>query len=232
MKLQKLTRARLADQVAETIYEKILRGELLPGERLPCEMELSEQLGVGRPTVREAMSRLIGIGLIRRESYYMYVSETPDECIRSGLVPLILDEWEIRELYEARILIECDLLSLAIQKATPEDIQRLREINERLNAENLTAESYWESDMAFHNAIADISGNEVMRLIGDLLNGLFKRYEPNIQTLKEVQADTYATHAALITAIEQCELETAKELVAKALHGSEAGLYKMKNKPM
>ena len=230
MELRKITKSRLVDQISEMIYQKIADGELSPGERLPSEMELSEQLCVGRPTIREAMNRLIGIGLITRDSYYMYVSKSPSECVRSGLVPLLLDEWEIRELYEARLLIECDLLTLAINKATPEDIQHLRQINKKMESSQLAVESYWENDVEFHSYIAQLSGNNVMCSVSALLNSMFKRYENNIKELSDVQKMTCLRHEQLIDAISRKDIETAREITKQALESSEQGLYNLKKK--
>jgi DNA-binding FadR family transcriptional regulator len=227
MQLPKLQRSRLTDQVAEILYKKITDGELKPGERLPSEMELSEQLGVARPTVREALSRLIGLGLVARSDYNMIVAEAPDLTVRAGLVPLFLRQWEIRELYEARILIECDLASLAIIKATPENIKELREINAKLKDGNLSENSYWTNDMQFHAQIAAMSGNAVMIAISEIINDIFKRYQSKVEELHAIQAATYKHHEELIDAIERRDEQAAREIIIKTLSGSENALYEL-----
>jgi GntR family transcriptional repressor for pyruvate dehydrogenase complex len=227
MQLPKLQRSRLTDQVAEILYKKITDGELKPGERLPSEMELSEQLGVARPTVREALSRLIGLGLVARSDYNMIEAEAPDLTVRAGLVPLFLRQWEIRELYEARILIECDLASLAIIKATPENIKELREINAKLKDGNLSENSYWTNDMQFHAQIAAMSGNAVMIAISEIINDIFKRYQSKVEELHAIQAATYKHHEELIDAIERRDEQAAREIIIKTLSGSENALYEL-----
>jgi GntR family transcriptional repressor for pyruvate dehydrogenase complex len=227
MKLPRLQRSRLTDQVAEVLYNKITNGELRPGEKLPSEMELSEQLGVARPTVREALSRLIGLGLVTRSGYNMMVAEAPDLAVRAGLVPLFLEQWEIRELYEARILIECDLVSLAIVKATPENIRELREINAKLRDADLSENSYWTNDMQFHSQIASMSGNAVMIAISEIINDIFKRYQSNVEELHAIQAATYKQHEELIDAIERRDEQAAREIVIRTLSGSEKALYEL-----
>jgi GntR family transcriptional repressor for pyruvate dehydrogenase complex len=230
MQLSKVSRQRLTDQVAEILYEKITSGELKPGDKLPGEIELSEQLGVARPTVREALSRLIGLGLVVRGDYTCVIAEDSNISVRSKLIPLILEEWKTRELYEARVLIESDLVSLAVLKATPENIEELRRINEKLIDEGITEQQYWDYDMEFHTHIAKISGNRVMQQIYKMINDLYKRYESRVKELYAIQAQTYTNHNRIITSIEKHSVEEARQAVNMALTGSEYAIYELKKK--
>lgn len=224
MNFPKVEKTSLTDRVAEILYEKIVNGEISPGERLPSEMELSEQLGVARPTVREALNRLIGLGLIKRGGYTMVVSENGSMSTRAGLTPLLLDQWEVRELYEARYMIEVDLVALAIQKATEEDIQELRLINDQLKSDCVSERSYWDIDMQFHTSIAAISCNHVMQEISKIINNMYKRYEQQIEQLHEVKKMTYRDHETLIDAIEKRDESLAASIVLRMLTKSELAL--------
>jgi len=224
MNFPKVEKTSLTDRVAEILYEKIVNGEISPGERLPSEMELAEQLGVARPTVREALNRLIGLGLIKRGGYTMVVSENGSMSTRAGLTPLLLDQWEARELYEARYMIEVDLVVLAIQKATDEDIRELRNINEQLKSDCVSQKSYWEIDMQFHTSIATISCNHVMQEISKIINDMYKRYEQQVEQLHEVKKMTYLDHEALIDAIEKRDESLAVSIVLRMLTKSELAL--------
>jgi GntR family transcriptional repressor for pyruvate dehydrogenase complex len=230
MNLPKLQKSRLTDQVAETLYKKIADGDLRPGDKLPSEMELSEQLGVARPTIREALSRLIGLGLIERGDYTMSVSENASLTARARLMPLLLEQWETRELYEARMLIEGDLVSLAVLKATPDDISELRQINGRMKDPDMTEKNYWENDMQFHSYLATVSGNEVMQAISVIINDMFKRYQSKVEELHSIQAVTYNDHEALIDAIEKRNAPLAREIINRMLSSSENALYELSEK--
>jgi DNA-binding FadR family transcriptional regulator len=227
MKLPKVTKSRLTDQVAEILYKKITIGELSPGDKLPSELELSKQLGVARPTIREALSRLLGLGLIQRGDSAITVAENCNASVRSMLMPMLLDRWEIHEIYEARTLIESDLVALAILKATPEDIAELRRIDINLAEGNRTENSYWETDMKFHSFLASISGNEVMIAISTIINDLYKRFEYKIRELHAIQEITYQNHEELINAIERRDEQGAREIVYRSLSGSENALYEL-----
>ena len=229
MKFQKLTKSRLTDQVVEILYNKISHGELKPGDKLPSETELSEQLGVARPTIREALSRLLGLGLIERGDYTMSVAEDSKASVRARLVPLLLEQWETRELYEARMLIEGDLAVLASRKATPDDIMELREINKQLDNGN-TEKDYWTCDMEFHARIAEISGSEVMVSISNIINDLYLRFEKEIGELHAIQEITYRDHEELICAIDRGDEVAIRAIVTRSLSGSENAIYELLQK--
>ena len=98
MGFTKIRSSKLTDRVAEALYTEITKGTFKAGEKLPTEAEMSEQMGVARPTIREAVSRLIGLGLIERGDYGVFVADSAKPVVRSALVPILLAEWEIREL--------------------------------------------------------------------------------------------------------------------------------------
>lgn len=224
MKLTKIKKSSLTDSVTDILYTKIEQGEIIPGERLPSEMELAESLGVARPTVREALNRLIGLGLIERGGYSMMVSEQGSMSMRAGLTPLVLEQWEVRELFEARVMIEVDLVVLAIQKATTEDIEELHRINEQLKTDCFSEKSYWDIDMQFHADISMISGNRVMQEISKIINGMYERYKYQVEELHEIKKITYSNHKALIDAIEKRDESHAVSLVKSMLGNSELAL--------
>ena len=100
MNLPKVTKSRLSDKVAEILYDQIRSGKLKAGDKLPSELELSEQLGVSRPSVREALNRLMGLGLIVRGTYTCSVANLPI-LPSDPLCTHVLNDWETRDLFEA-----------------------------------------------------------------------------------------------------------------------------------
>lgn len=230
MGLSKIRNARLTDKVAEALYNEIAKGTFKSGDKLPTEAEMSEQLGVARPTVREAISRLIGLGLVERGDYGVYVADSVQPVIQAALVPMLLNEWKIRELYEARVLVECNLVSLACQKVTAEDIAELTSINEKLNTSELSAADYFKFDMEFHHQLAKISGNAVMESISNTINDMFNRYEKVVMKMHAIQDSTYLDHKALIEAIEAKDITKAHAIVVRALSSSEHAMYELRKR--
>jgi len=230
MSLTKIKNTKLTDQIAEALYEEIAEGNFKPGEKLPTEIEMSEKLGVARPTVREAVSRLIGLGLVERGDYGVFVAATSNTLVHSALVPVLLNQWEIRELYEARILVESDLVALACQKATDESISELNRINDKMLNRDMTASDYFKYDMEFHSYVSQISGNSVMQSISKIINDMFKRYERRVMEFHEIQASTYLDHKELIEAISRKDSQQARAIVVRTLSKSENAMYQLKEK--
>lgn len=224
MVFEKVQKSSLTDRVTNKIYEKIVSGEIAPGERLPSETELSEQLGVGRPAIREAINRLIGLGLVMRGDYTMIVAPNSAMSARARLTPLFLEKWEGRDLYQARILIEEDLVELVIENATATDLERLRSINAKMIEKHMSERSYYDVDMEFHACLAEISGNQIMVEISRIVNDMFQRYKPQVEQLYEVQHATYHDHELLIQAIENSDLAEARIIIQRSFTGSEKAL--------
>lgn len=224
MLFKKVQKSSLTDQVSDILYQKIVNGEIAPGEQLPSETELSEQLGVARPTIREALNRLIGLGLVTRGGYTKVVSTNASMSARAGLTPLFLDKWEGSELYEARILIETDLIELVIQNATENDIERLRQINAEIIQGQMTEQDYYDVDMKFHSCLAEICGNKIMNEISRTVNDMFCRYKPQVAQLHEIQKITYHEHELLINAIENQDLVEARSIIQRTLSRSERAI--------
>jgi len=224
MKLPKLTKVRLVDKVVKIIYNRILLGELKSGEKLPGEFELSKQMGIARTTVREAFGQLMGLGLIDRCKNGMYISKEAVSFIQSRLSPLLLKNWEISKLYEARIVIECELAVLAAARATEKDIDTLKEINSLMISEDNNKLSYWKKDMAFHDFVAKMSDNDILDSIRKTLCDMFKKYERNVMELETVKESTYKWHSDLINAIEKQKVSKIRDIIRASLEASGEGI--------
>ena len=224
MEYQKLTKIRLADKVVEVIYDQITKGELKPGDRLPTELDLSEQLGVARTTVREAFSQLMGLGLIERSEYGMFIPKEPTTSIQSRLTPLLLKDWETKKLYESRRVIEGELAVLAAAKATAKDFEQLKKINAQMLTEHDTEMSYFEKDAAFHDTVAQLADNEILYTMRSIITNLFNKYEKSVMELEDIKKATHQWHADLIEAMEQQNISRVRQIVNESLDASEKAL--------
>ena len=119
MNTQTIRPAKLADAIAEHIQQMILEGSLRPGERLLSERELSTKLDVSRPSLREALDKLIGLGLLTTNAQGVaYVSDSVGRSLRDPLV-LLMDTPEARiDCLELRSVVEAAAASLAAERAS------------------------------------------------------------------------------------------------------------------
>ncbi len=161
---------RLYQQVADSIREQIQRGAMPPGSRLPSEKVLAQQLGVSRPTVREAMIALEITGLVEiRTGSGSYVRSRT-----SGLPPTVDTGPGPIELLHARILIEGEIAAEAAQRATAADLEGIAGTLHQMESMMARGEHSRAADQSFHVHIARASGNDVLAsIVGELWAGMF-----------------------------------------------------------
>lgn len=165
---------RLYQQIADQIRELIERGGFENGTRLPPERDLALQLGVSRPSLREALIALDVEGRVEvRSGSGVYVS-----AVKSGPAPArtaAMGE-SPSQLMEARSVIEGELITLACARITLAPLARLREILKDMEAAIERRRARVDLDRQFHLTLAEVSGNAVLaRLVGELFD---ERHSP------------------------------------------------------
>ena len=170
-----LGKTRLADTIAAELEKRILEGSLKAGDRLPPERELALELGVSRPSLREAMQKMVSKGLLStRHGGGTYVTDRLDAYF--------VDPWQDmlkghpllhRDLLEFRQMLEGQAATLAAERATEADISQLDGAYAALEiayaGDDVAA--CIDADVAFHQAIAEASHN---LLIGHLTASLMR----------------------------------------------------------
>lgn len=126
------------DLIADRLEKEILSGAYTPGDPLP-QGELAERFGVSRIPIRDALARLANTGLIKL---------SPNRKARVTQ----LSRAEIQEVYDLRILLECDLLARSVLLMTPRELAKVDYALERSTLEAQNA-NWAEGDALFHNAL-------------------------------------------------------------------------------
>ncbi len=162
-KIFQIERKRLADQVADHLMALIATGELKPGDRLPSEPELMEQFQVGRSSIREAIGALSLVGLVTvKPGQGTHVAGFSADNHSKPIGLLGIGREKIRELVEARIELECVIVRLAAERATPEDLTEIRKVHEQMKEAQNVEEQLIKLDLGFHMAVAKASRNSVL----------------------------------------------------------------------
>lgn len=166
---------RLADSVASELEKRILEGSLKPGDRLPSERTLALDMGVSRPSLREAMQKLVSKGLLTtRHGGGTYVTDRLDaHFVDPWLEMLNGNPLLHRDLLEFRQMLESQAASLAADRATDIDINRLDAAYAALEASYSGDDlaNCIDTDVTFHQAVAEASHNV---LIGHLTASLMR----------------------------------------------------------
>lgn len=152
-------RQRLSDQLYGQILDQIVSGRLTDGDRLPPEKEICAMFGVSRPVVRDALSRLRADGLLQaRQGSGTYVLRRPADRLSSFADSADLAVF-LRCL-EARMPLEAAATRLAAERRSAQHLARIRNAHDQLKRDVETGHIRPASDMAFHAAIAEATGNE------------------------------------------------------------------------
>ena len=160
MPLQLLEPQRLYRQIAEQLRAGMLSGEYAVGSRLPAERALAVQLGVSRPSVREALIALEVEGWVEvRTGSGIYVLARDPQ---SRGTPVAAAEWGPLELIRARRVVEGETAALAATLARPEHLVAMDQALDTMRSEAGLGQPPLEGDRAFHSAIVQACGNAVL----------------------------------------------------------------------
>lgn len=157
----------LADIVADRLIDYIQKRSMQPGDKLPTEAELTQMLGVGRSTVREAVRRLATRNILEvRQGSGIFVSDkrgVPEDPL--GVTLLGSGVETALQLSDVRLTLEPQFAALAAAMATEEQLVRIQECCERVEACIRKGVNYRREDIEFHNSIAACSGNHILENI-------------------------------------------------------------------
>ena len=214
---------RLYRQIAEQLRQLMASGEFAVGSRLPAERDLAVQLGVSRPSVREALIALEVEGMIEvRTGSGIYVqSTTPPKGASPSNATDTPAQWGPLEVMSARILVESEVAALAAHNAHKKDLQAIRAGLQKMKLEAARDEVPRWGDEAFHEAIAKACGNSVLldtvQRFWLARNGpLFERLGDYFEHPASWQA-AIAEHQAVFDAIEAHDAPAARKAMQRHL---------------
>jgi GntR family transcriptional repressor for pyruvate dehydrogenase complex len=166
---------RIADAVAKDLELRILEGSLKPGDRLPSERALALELSVSRPTLREAIQKLVSKGLLTtRHGGGTVVTDRLQASFSDPWQDMLRDHPLLQsDMLEFRHMLEGEAALLAAERATDADIARIDAAFAALEAayDSNQMQACIDTDVAFHQAIAEATHNT---LIGHLSASLMR----------------------------------------------------------
>jgi GntR family transcriptional repressor for pyruvate dehydrogenase complex len=203
---------RLSDKVAEQLTDAILSGQIPAGSRLPSERELGDQLKVSRTVIREAVRSLAALGLVNvTAGRGVEVAADPKAANPSmRLMVRGYGEIDYGTVHEVRVPIEVQAAGLAARRATKKDIARLRKLCDRhaVHIANGDLPAAVEEDYAFHNEIATLAGNPLLKALYGSLSEVLNEVRTPARQSAEVAESGLRAHRWLL------ECMAAKDEVA------------------
>lgn len=203
----------IVDQVKKALFSK----QLLPGDKLPPERELTRQFGASRAAVREALRVLESSGFIRMRTGKeggAYVAEAHFQPVTDAVQNMLhLQEIGVSDLYSVRKMIEPSVAELAAARATPEQLASLEDnicrAHKILGDGGVIATETPE----FHVLLAGLAGNRLL----EMLTHVFEQLQTFYPATEEISAVAVADHEALLEAMRLKDLPLVRRLMTEHL---------------
>jgi DNA-binding FadR family transcriptional regulator len=200
----------LYKDIAKEIEKKITDGELKVGDKLPPERHLAEQYGVSRNVVRESLKVLNERGIVDIKSGKgVYVKELEKDYIRKKLeFTLYNSKSTIAEMIEVREILDMSIVERAIENVTYEDIEKLKEVYDKMEECLLYGPAYAELDYKFHVEIARCTKNNMLFLLSSTFYKITydKTFNMTQMRYEKIQ-QSHVEHKNIIKAIENKDKE-------------------------
>jgi GntR family transcriptional repressor for pyruvate dehydrogenase complex len=206
-------------RVVEYVLEMIEAGRLRPGDRLPPERDLAEQVGVSRASLRSGLRSLQAMGVMNaRQGSGTYIVAGPP---RLGEGPLrflaALHGFTHDEMFEARAVLEVGGTYLAAAKATPEQMAVMADELTGMFASIDNPREYLRHDVQFHRAVAAASQNPVLATLVDTLAQLVWETRRETVVRSTSLKESAEMHRRIYRAIRARDVERARREMAEHL---------------
>ncbi|MDX1711963.1 MAG: FadR/GntR family transcriptional regulator [Rhodovibrionaceae bacterium] len=213
-----------AGEVASVLRRQIISARYLQNERLPSERALSEEFGVARGTLREALKQLEQSGFVQRRagsgSYVVYSETNYSRSIAETTSPL--------ELIDARFALEPQIVRLAVLHATEQNIAKLEERLRTIMEAGFDPLKFSQADEAFHVALADCTKNSLLIWMAKRVNevrGYSQWAKMRELTLTPEMINHYnRQHKAILEAIRARDAEGAARAIKEHLSAARHSL--------
>lgn len=222
-----IQRRKLYEEVADRVQQMIISGTLRPGDRLPPEPQLSEQFGVSRTAIREAVRVLVERCLIevRQGQGTFVVLPSSDRASEFLSLFLQLTNRSITELLEARRAIELEAAALAAVRRDEDDLRRIAACLDGMryiqSSPTVDPEPFIESDVQFHLQIARATRNEIFTFMLTVLRDLLRENIRQALRAPQTRSRAIAEHEKVLNAIKKGDPEEARSTMVKHLENAQ-----------
>lgn len=220
-------------ELTQRLLAYLAAGGISPGQRLPGERALAEQLSVGRNVLREALKSLTLLGFLEvRQGDGTYVATTT-----SSLLPRIV-EWAlfladdaIEELIDARARLEVVLAGMAAERGDKADLARVQQFFDFMEhaAEAGETDRYAAADTEFHLAIAAASGNSVLAGVVTNIRSLLRGWADQVLASHVELHDSLRLHSPILAALHAGDGDAARAAMSEHMDQAVANLRRATN---
>jgi DNA-binding GntR family transcriptional regulator len=200
----------LYEEVADALRERIFSGALKPGDWVD-ELALSEEFGISRTPLREAIKVLAAEGLITMK-------------LRRGAYVTEVDEKELAEIYHLMALLESDAAATVAQKASKPELAELEKLHQKLeDCASQDVASFFAANEAFHMRLLTLSGNRWCNQVVADLRKVMKLSRAQSLTKAGRLQQSLNEHRHIMAAIKSKKSDVARQAMhAHIMQGREA----------
>ena len=228
--LRAIKKTRISEEVVSQIHEMVREGKFKAGDQLPSERELAETFKVSRTSVREALRALEAQRLVvSRTGAGTFVADLPIESLIAPLAAMLIEEKDaLADIFEMRKMIEPHIASLAAERATKRDIERMKKILDKQRDAVSRGETGVEADAELHFAIGRATQNQALeKLVSGLMDILSHSREESLQT-KDRRRASIESHRKILSAIEEHNAAKAREAMLRHIERVEDNVLSSK----
>jgi GntR family transcriptional repressor for pyruvate dehydrogenase complex len=213
-----LEKMRYSEQIAQSIQERVLRGQVFSGDRLPSEKDLADEFQVSRTVVREAMRLLESAGFVEIKKgptggifvateYHKPTSDSWRNLMISGLVSL-------EHVMDLRWLLEPHMVAQAALKASAQQLDEIQRVVDFFEENRDDPASLKQANLAFHRTLGRASGNPVFSILLDSILELLEYLIVDFVDLR-FEREISGFHTAIFEAVAARHPEEARKLVER-----------------
>ncbi|TCC08138.1 FadR/GntR family transcriptional regulator [Kribbella soli] len=216
--------------VLHRVEADLAAGRLRIGGRLPGERALAEQLGISRPSVREAVRVLEAMGVVRTatgsgpEAGAVIVAEPVSPLTAVLRLHLATNHLPMGDVVQTRLLLESwSAREAAARELGAGELKVAEELLDRMDDAGLSPEEFHVLDAEFHVALSGLAGNvliaAVMTSLRSAIHGYVLAAVPNLPDWEATAVGLRSEHRAILAAVRGGEPERAAELVTAHIRG-------------
>jgi DNA-binding FadR family transcriptional regulator len=200
----------LSEKVAANIRQMIVDEKLEPGDKLPNELVMTEQLNVSRSTLREAIKILRSHNVLEvRRGRGTYVGANPGVSEDPLGITFMEEKDLIAYFFEVRLVVEPQIAELATQRSTQEEIDEIKEAYNEVKRAIDEGRDHTEADIHFHNIIAASTHNPIIQRIVPIINDGIKGGYHETKDLVESKEEVILQHRRIMKAITERDAKEA-----------------------
>jgi GntR family transcriptional repressor for pyruvate dehydrogenase complex len=212
IQFETIRRNAVAHEAIATIKAMIVRGDLRAGQRLPAERELAAQLGVSRPSLREAIRALITLNILEsRHGEGTFVSSLEPDLLAEPIdFVMQVDDGGIAAVFEARHVLEAGIAALAAERATDLELAELEDYVSAGRAKLDDPEAFIEHDIEFHDRLRRAARSPVLSSMLGSISTLAVEMRRRTAQSQAVRARAHADHARMVKTLKARDPEAAR----------------------